>query len=105
MYRFDRETLLDLVVNAIPLAIMLFFFVLFVVFNPFGADPVGTAIQLTIVGATFAGLVVLTYYSGKAISEAEAEMEANPERFEEPQAAAADAETDPEPDEGGAGEE
>ena len=71
---FDRETLLDLTVNAIPLGIMLFFIALFVLINPFGSDPVGTAIQLTIVGVTFLALFILTWVSGKAIAEAEAEM-------------------------------
>lgn len=72
---FDRETLLDLTVNAIPLGIMLFFIALFVLINPFGSDPVGTAIQLTIVIVTFLALFILTYVSGKAIAEAEEEME------------------------------
>lgn len=72
---FDRETLLDLVVNAIPLGIMLFFIAVFVLVNPFGSDPVGTAIQLSIVGVTFLALLVLTYVSGKAISESEKELE------------------------------
>jgi len=72
---FDRETLLDLVVNAIPLGIMLFFMAVFLLVNPFGSDPVGTAIQLTIIGVTFLALLVLTYVSGKAISESERELE------------------------------
>ncbi len=69
---FDRETWLDLTVNVIPLVILGFFFVLFVVLNPFGFDPVFSAIQLSIVGTMFVGLVALTYYAGKAISAAEA---------------------------------
>jgi Na+/pantothenate symporter len=73
---FDRETLLDLVVNAIPLAMMAFFVVLFAVFNPFGADLANQAIQFSIVIITFGALFVLTYYSGRAISNAEAELEA-----------------------------
>jgi hypothetical protein len=72
---FDRETLLDLVVNAIPLGIMLFFIAVFLLVNPFGSDPVGTAIQITIVGVTFLALFILTYVSGKAISESEKELE------------------------------
>ncbi|MEF8868518.1 MAG: DUF6684 family protein [Haloarculaceae archaeon] len=72
---FDRETLLDLVVNAIPLGIMLFFIAVFLLVNPFGSDPVGTAIQISIVGVTFLALFVLTYVSGKAISESEKELE------------------------------
>jgi hypothetical protein len=73
---FDRETLLDLTVNAIPLGIMLFFVVLFVVVNPFGTDLAAQAIQLTIVLVTFLALFILTYVSGKAISESEKELEA-----------------------------
>lgn len=72
---FDRETLLDLVVNAIPLGILLFFMLVFALINPFGSNPVHTAIQMTIMGVTFAALAVLTYVSGKAISEAENELE------------------------------
>ncbi|MFC7177347.1 DUF6684 family protein [Halosegnis marinus] len=86
---FDRETLLDLVVNAIPLAMMAFFVVVFVAFNPFGSDPANQAIQLSIVVITFGALFVLTYYSGRAISRAESELEEEPEEHAEPQAAAA----------------
>lgn len=93
MYEFDEETLLDLIVNAIPLAILLFFVVLFAVLNPFGTDPVTTALQFSIVLVTFGALAILTYYSGKAIQESEEELESAPEEFAEPQAAAADAET------------
>ncbi|WP_255150416.1 DUF6684 family protein [Halorarius halobius] len=81
---FDRETLLDLTVNMIPLGIMLFFIGVFVLYNPFGTDPVATALQLTIVGVTFLALLVLTYYSGKAISEAEEELEAEAGEHAEP---------------------
>lgn len=73
---FDRETLLDLVVNAIPLGMILFFILAFALINPFGSDPVGSAIQFSIMGVMFVALAVLTYVSGKAISEAEKEMEA-----------------------------
>jgi len=93
MYEFDEETLLDLIVNAVPLAILLFFILVFAVLNPFGSDPVTTALQFSIMIVTFAALAVLTYYSGKAIQESEAALESTPEAFAEPQAAAADAET------------
>ena len=86
---FDRETLLDLVVNAIPLVMMAFFIVVFAVFNPFGSDPASTAIQFSIVIVTFGALFLLTYYSGRAISRAEAELEEEPEAYPEPEAAAA----------------
>ena len=87
---FDRETLLDLIVNAIPLVMMAFFIGVFVLYNPFGTDLANQAIQLSIVVITFGALLVLTYFSGRAISKAEAELEENPEEFAEPQAAAAD---------------
>ena len=91
---FDRETLLDLIVNAIPLAMMAFFVVVFALFNPFGSDPASQAIQFSIVILTFGGLFVLTYFSGKAISNAEEELEADPEEFAEPEAAAANPDED-----------
>lgn len=93
MYEFDEETLLDLIVNAVPLAIILFFVVVFAVLNPFGADPVTTVLQFSIMIVTFVALLVLTYYSGKAIQESEEALESTPAAYAEPQAAAADAET------------
>lgn len=73
---FDRDTLLDLTVNVIPLAIMAFFIVVFVVYNPsvYAWDNVFSTIQLAIVGTTFILLAVLTYYAGKAIAGAEKEI-------------------------------
>lgn len=68
---FDRETLLDLTVNVIPLAILLFFVVLFAALSPFGFDPVITSVQFAIIGAMFVALALLTYYAGVAIQSAE----------------------------------
>lgn len=68
---FDRETLLDLVVNAVPLFIMGFFIVAFVLFAPFGFDPLASLLQFGIVIAAFVALLVLTYFSAKAIAGAE----------------------------------
>ena len=73
---FDRETLLDLTVNAIPLGILAFFIVAFALVNPFGWDTLVSTLQFAIIGVTGLLLSILTYYAGKAISEAEAEMEA-----------------------------
>lgn len=72
---FDRETLLDLTVNAIPLGMLLFFTVLFLAFRPFGSAPVAVALQFSIVLLMFAALLALTYYAGMAVSLAETEME------------------------------
>ncbi|QSG08348.1 DUF6684 family protein [Halapricum desulfuricans] len=70
---FDRDTLLDLTVNVIPLAMLAFFLVAFLVYapGPFAFDPVLSTIQLSIVFTTFFLLAVLTYYAGKAIAGAE----------------------------------
>lgn len=68
---FDRETLLDLTVNFIPLGIILFFIVLFAVFDPFDQDLVATVISQGLLVIPFAALAVLTYFAGKVITEAE----------------------------------
>jgi hypothetical protein len=72
---FDRETLLDLTVNFIPLGILIFFIGAFALFAPWGVDPLVTGLQFAIVGVTAILLVILTYYAGKAISSAENEMD------------------------------
>lgn len=73
---FDRDTLLDLTVNVIPLGILAFFIVVFLVYapGPFAFDSVFTTVQLAIVITTFVLLAVLTYYAGKAIAGAEKEL-------------------------------
>jgi hypothetical protein len=68
---FDRETVLDLTVNFIPLGILLLFLVAYVVFTPFGFDSVITTLQLAIIAVAAIGLLALTYYSGMAVSKAE----------------------------------
>ncbi|WP_436930766.1 DUF6684 family protein [Halosimplex halobium] len=76
---FDRETLLDLTVNFIPLGILVFFIGAFALFPPWGVDPLVSGLQFAIVGVTGMLLVILTYYAGKAVSKAENEMEADHE--------------------------
>lgn len=68
---FERETVLDLTVNMIPLGIIFFFIVAFAVVPSFGVDPVFSAMQFAIMGSMFFGLALLTYYAGKAIEGAE----------------------------------
>ena len=68
---FDRDTLLDLTVNFIPLFIILFFIVGYAVFNPFQLGSVGRILQYTLLVAPFVLLAILTYLSGKAIASAE----------------------------------
>jgi len=72
---FDRETMLDLLVNVIPLAILLFFIGVFAVANPFGGNPVYTYLQFAIVGLTFVLLLILTYFSARAVATDERRIE------------------------------
>ncbi|WP_246987684.1 DUF6684 family protein [Halorientalis marina] len=94
---FDRETMLDLTVNVIPLGILVFFIVAFAVANPFGWDNLISGLQFAIVIVTFVLLVVLTYYAGKAIQEAEGEMEVEPGESAAPVAAEGEGSGDEEP--------
>lgn len=68
---FDRETLLDLLVNVIPLGIIAFFLVVYTVYNPFGVDLFGSTLQYALLVLPFVALTILTYLSGKAIASAE----------------------------------
>ena len=66
---FDRDTLLDLTVNVIPLGIILFFAVGYLIFNPFGnLDFFGKLIMIGLHAVPFLGLLLLTYVSGKVIA-------------------------------------
>lgn len=68
---FDRETLLDISVNVIPLGIILFFIVVYTTMGDYPSAPLIVLLQMSILVLTGFGLLVLTYYSGKAISTAE----------------------------------
>ncbi|MGM0592314.1 MAG: DUF6684 family protein [Halobacteriota archaeon] len=68
---FDRDTMLDLTVNFVPLGIILFFIVGFAVVAPFGFNPMESSLQFGLLVVPFLALAVLTYLSGKAIAVAE----------------------------------
>lgn len=70
-HTFDRETLLDLAVNVIPLGIILFFVVFFLVFDPFGNDPVAVALSQLLLVVPFVVLATITYVAGRIIAETE----------------------------------
>jgi hypothetical protein len=106
---FDRETLLDLVVNGIPLFILLFFLAAFAVVDPFGFDPLASGLQFALVAVPFVLLAVLTYVSARAIAGDEAEgsvappgqstvPEATAESHGDAADAAGDDGSDPDPD-------
>lgn len=70
---FDKETILDLTVNLIPLGIILFFVLLFGLTDSFGFDLLPSVIGYGLLVVPFVGLAVLTYLSGKAIAGGEKE--------------------------------
>lgn len=66
---FERDTLLDLTVNFIPLGIILFFGVGYLIFNPWRELGLfGDLIMIGLHAVPFIGLAILTYVSGKAIA-------------------------------------
>ena len=65
---FDRETILDLMVNFIPLGIIFFFIAAFAVVDPWGFDLVASGLMFAIMGIMFVALAILTYLSAKAIA-------------------------------------
>ncbi|QCC48007.1 DUF6684 family protein [Halobellus limi] len=68
---FDRDTLLDLTVNVVPLFIIAFFVVAFAVIAPFGIDPLASAIQFGLLAVPFVLLAILTYFAGRAVAGSE----------------------------------
>lgn len=75
LFGFEKDTLLDLTVNVIPLGIILFFIAAFAVVPAFGTDPVFSGLQFALMISMFFLLAVLTYYAGKAIENAETKQE------------------------------
>jgi hypothetical protein len=68
---FDRETMLDLLVNIVPLFILAFFVVAFAVVSPFGVDPLASSIQFGLIAVPFVLLTVLTYFAARAVAGSE----------------------------------
>lgn len=64
---FDKETLLDLSVNIIPLVIILFFIVTLPLFNVWGWEPMVSIVTIGLHVVPFVALAVLTYVAGKVI--------------------------------------
>lgn len=68
---FERETLLDVTVNVIPLAIILFFIVLFLAYTPWEQNLFVQTVSLGLLVIPLVLLALLTYVSGLAVQEAE----------------------------------
>jgi hypothetical protein len=86
---FTKDTMLDLVVNIIPLGILAFFVGLFVLWGPYSWDPLYSTLMLGIIVVAGLLLTVLTYVSAIAIEGDANEREAAERAAEE--AAAAEA--------------
>ena len=67
---FDRETLLDLTVNVIPLGMLLFFIVLFAVTTA-GTNGIARAISQALLVVPFIVLAGTTYLTGRIIAESQ----------------------------------
>lgn len=76
---FEKDTLLDLSVNVIPLGIIFFFVVIYAVVPAFGTDPVFSALQFSLLLVTFSALAILTYFAGRAVEGAERSREESAE--------------------------
>jgi Na+/H+-dicarboxylate symporter len=80
-YLLDRETLLDVTVNIIPLVIIAFFFFLFAIFGQYVWEPLITFMSLVLLFVPFVLLALVTYLAGWAIEQDEKrqdEIEQNP---------------------------
>jgi hypothetical protein len=63
----DRRTLLDILVNVVPIGILLFFTVLFLVYGSYPSDPVVTVVQIALILVPVLVVIVITYYAARAV--------------------------------------
>lgn len=68
---FDRHTLLDLTVNAVPFAILVAFAAFFALYNPWGRFSFATLLQFALLAVPALGVAYVTYYCGLLISRSE----------------------------------
>ena len=71
-----RRMLFDVLVNVVPIGILVFFLGLFLAYGSYPADPLVTVIQVALILVPAFVVVVVTYYTVKAISRAEREGDA-----------------------------
>lgn len=63
---FDRETLLDALVNIVPLGILLFFTALFLLVQPWTDElSLVLVMQHVLIAVPFVGLTLITYLAAK----------------------------------------
>lgn len=71
MVELERETLIDLVVNAIPIAMLAFFSLMFALFDPWGWDPFSIVVTHFLTLFPLAVLVLVTYVAGRVVQRDE----------------------------------
>ena len=72
---FDKDTILDLTVNIVPLVILGFFIVLYLILNPWGFDDIlVSVISHGLMIFTFLNLLLLTYVAALFIERDEDEV-------------------------------
>ncbi|GAA0300151.1 hypothetical protein GCM10009066_12900 [Halarchaeum salinum] len=75
---FEKEVLLDIAVNIIPLAIIVVFAAVFFVANPWANDTTfSRVLQYALLVLPFVGLAILTYVAARRI-EVEEDVEVGP---------------------------
>lgn len=67
----DRETFLDVLVNLVPVGILVFFEIVFLMMTPWGHDPVAFAFMHFLTVLPLVLLLFVTYYSAKIITRDE----------------------------------
>lgn len=67
----DRRVLLDVLVNIVPIGILVSFVLVFSVYAPYPSDPVVTVIQLSLIILPAIVVIVVTYYTVRAVTRDE----------------------------------
>jgi hypothetical protein len=73
MFELEKDTLLDLVVNVIPIGILAFFSLLFLMVNPWGWDPFPVLMTHFLTLFPLVVLVVVTWVAGRVVQRDEGE--------------------------------
>lgn len=70
-YPLEWQTFLDISVNIVPLIMLVFFFALFAVYDPYRGNPFMFAMSLFLILVPFVFLALLTYVAGRTIEAEE----------------------------------
>lgn len=70
-YSLERQTILDVSVNIVPLIMLIFFFGLFAVYDPYRGNAFMLGMSLFLLVIPFVLLAFLTYVAGRTIEHEE----------------------------------